>query len=68
MVTRHDAVPSECMLEGVEVCREEVKGGNEGESFKCEESDILMPRFVSPINLSKVASTPQFLQSSTGLS
>ncbi len=53
MVTGHDAVPGGCKLEGVGVCGEEVKCGKERGSFKCEESDILMPRFVSPIELSK---------------
>ena len=68
MVTGHDAVPGGCKLEGVGVCGEEVKCGKERGSFKCEESDILMPRFVSPIKLSKIDLDPQFLQSSTGRS
>ena len=31
---------------------------NERGSFECEESDILMPRFVSPIKLSKLGLDP----------
>ncbi len=54
MVTRHGGAPGGSKLEGVGVCGEEAEGGNEGGSFECEESDISMPRFVSPIKLSKL--------------
>ena len=33
-------------------------GKNEGGPFECEESDILMPRFVSPVKLSKLGLEP----------
>ena len=59
MMTRHDAVPSGCRLEALGVCGIGITGGkNEKGSFKCEESDIFMPRFVSPVKLSKLGLDP----------
>ena len=48
-------MPGGCNMEGVRVCGKRVDGGkDEGGSFECEESDIFMPRFVSPVKLSKL--------------
>ena len=62
MMTRHDAVPGGFKLEGVGVFGKGVAGGKaEKGSFKCEESDIVMPRFVSPVRLSKLGLDPPTL-------
>ena len=61
VVTRHDAMPGGCELEGTGVCEKGTMGGKneEGSStIKREESDIFLPRFVSPVKLSKLGPEP----------
>ena len=48
-------MPGGCNLKGVGLWDKGVNGGkDERRSFECEESDIFMPRFVSPVKLSKL--------------